>query len=49
MPFEVKEDYLIEDILERSFQANILERQKPAFPIDYLSLTSHWNKKSVNK
>lgn len=48
-PFEVKEDYLIEDILERSFQANVLERQKPAFPIDYLSLTSHWNRKSVNK
>jgi hypothetical protein len=43
-PFEVKEDYLIEDILERSFQDNILERQKPSFPIDYLDLTAHWNK-----
>jgi len=48
-PFEVKEDYLIEDVLERSFQAKILERQKPAFPIDYLELTVHWNKKTVNK
>ncbi len=48
-PFEVKEDYLIEDILERSFQGNILERQKPAFEIDYLDLTAHWNKKTVNK
>ena len=48
-PFEVKEDYLIEDVLERSFQAHILERQKPAFPIDYLELTVHWNKKTVNK
>ena len=48
-PFEVKEDYLIEDILERSFQANILVRQKPAFKIDYLDLTSHWNKKTVKK
>lgn len=48
-PFDVKEDYLIEDILERSFQANILVRQKPAFKIDYLDLTSHWNKKTVNK
>ncbi|MFC7358625.1 DUF4294 domain-containing protein [Jejudonia soesokkakensis] len=47
-PFTTKEDYLIEDILERSFQANILERQKPAFEIDYLDLTSQWNKKSVN-
>jgi Domain of unknown function (DUF4294) len=43
-PFENKEDYLIEDILERSFQSNTLERQKPAFEIDYLDLTSHWNK-----
>jgi hypothetical protein len=47
-PFEVKEDYLIEDILERSFRENILERQAPAFPIDYLDLTAHWNKKTVD-
>ena len=45
-PFNNKEDYLIEDILERSFQDNILERQEPAFPIDFLDLTAHWNKKS---
>jgi len=43
-PFNNKEDYLIEDILERSFQSNILERQKPAFTIDFLDLTAHWNK-----
>jgi len=48
-PFEVKEDYLIEDILERSFQSNVLERQAPAFEIDYLDLTSHWNNRSVDK
>nr|WP_244593050.1 DUF4294 domain-containing protein [Pukyongia salina] len=48
-PFEVKEDYLIEDILERSFQANVLERQAPAFEIDYLDLTSHWNNRAVDK
>ncbi|MBW2937386.1 DUF4294 domain-containing protein [Aureisphaera sp. CAU 1614] len=42
-PYEVKEDYLIEDILERSFQSGLLQRQKPAFNIDYLELTSHWN------
>jgi len=47
-PFEVKEDYLIEDILERSFRDNILERQAPAFPIDYLDMTSHWKRKSVD-
>ena len=45
-PFEVKEDYMIEDILERSFQDNTLERQKPAYPIDYLDLNSYWMKKS---
>ncbi len=45
-PFTNKEDYLIEDILERSFQDNILERQAPAFTIDYLDLTAYWNKKS---
>ena len=44
-PFENKEDYLIEDILERSFQANMLERQAPAFDIDFLDLTDHWDKK----
>jgi len=43
-PFNNKEDYLIEDILERSFQANILKRQTSAFPIDFLDLTAHWNK-----
>ena len=46
-PFEVKEDYLIEDILERSFQENILERQKPAFPINFLDLSSYWNKQRI--
>ncbi len=45
-PFDNKEDYLIEDILERSFQSKILERQKPAFPIDYLELSVHWNKRT---
>ncbi len=45
-PFDNKEDYLIEDILERSFQSNKLERQEPAFDIDYLDLTAHWNKKT---
>jgi len=48
-PFEVKEDYLIEDILERSFQDNILDRQKPAFSIDYFDLTDHWNQVSRKK
>lgn len=44
-PYQVKEDYLIEDILERSFQAEILERQDPFFKIDFLELSSHWDVK----
>ena len=46
-PFINKEDYIIEDVLERSFQSNILERQDPAFKIDYLDLTEHWNTTTV--
>lgn len=48
-PFEIEEDYLIEDILERSFQAEILERQAPSFKIDYLELSSHWDSKTAKK
>ena len=44
-PFSVEEDYLIEDILERSFQEEILERQAPFFKIDFLELSSHWDAK----
>jgi len=47
-PFEVGEDYLIEDILERSFRENILERQAPAYLIDFQKLKAHWNNKAVN-
>jgi hypothetical protein len=45
-PFSVEEDYLIEDILERSFQEEILERQAPFFKIDFLDLSSHWDVKA---
>jgi len=50
-PHEVKEDYLIEDILQRSFKDGYLEKQKPAFEIDYLDLVEHWItvKKEQNK
>jgi|SRR5690554_4275427 len=44
-PFEVEEDYLIEDILERAFQEYILERQDPATAVDFLDLKAHWNKR----
>jgi hypothetical protein len=41
-PLEVKEDYLIEDILIRAFQGERLERQEPAFDIDFYDLTDKW-------
>src|SRR5690554_6714190 len=43
-----KEDYLIEDILLRSFQNEILEGQDPAKPIDIQELTILWQKKTEN-
>lgn len=48
-PLEVSEDYLIEDILERAFQNGQLERQKSAFPIDYLELREKWMAKNDKK
>ena len=42
LPLEVKEDFLIEDILLRAFQNGRLERQEPAFEIDYYDLTDKW-------
>lgn len=47
-PYEVKEDYQIEDILRRAFKDGILDKHEPAFEIDYLDLIENWNKKTVN-
>jgi hypothetical protein len=41
-PLNEKEDYLIEDILQRNFQSGRLERQKSAFKIDFYELTEKW-------
>jgi hypothetical protein len=41
-PMEIKEDFLIEDILERAFQNGRLERQKPAIDFDFYDLTEKW-------
>lgn len=41
-PLKVKEDFLIEDILQRSFRKGILERQKPAIEINYLDVLEKW-------
>lgn len=43
-PENEKEDYLIEDILQRNFQSGRLERQAPAFKIDFFELTNKWLK-----
>ena len=41
-PMEVKEDFLIEDILERAFQNRQLIRQEPAMDFDYYDLSDKW-------
>lgn len=41
-PMNIKEDFLIEDILERAFQNGQLERQKPAIDFNYYDLTDKW-------
>lgn len=41
-PMNVKEDYLIEDILQRNFQSGRLERQKDALGLDFFELSDRW-------
>lgn len=41
-PMNEKEDYLIEDVLQRNFQSGRLERQKSALDIDFYDLTNKW-------
>lgn len=41
-PYNEKEDYLIEDILQRNFQSGRLERQKSALDLDFYDLTDKW-------
>ena len=41
-PNNVKEDYLIEDILQRNFQSGKLDRQKSAVKFDFYDLTNKW-------
>jgi len=43
-PIDVEEDYLIEDILQRAFRSELLERQKPAFEIDFYACVDKWSK-----
>jgi hypothetical protein len=48
-PENVHEDYLIEDILQRAFASNRLERQESVLDYDYASLTNKWNKNEKQK
>ncbi|OUR91092.1 hypothetical protein A9Q87_11495 [Flavobacteriales bacterium 34_180_T64] len=41
-PMHVKEDFYIEDILERAFQNRKLERQKPAIEFDFYEISDKW-------
>jgi hypothetical protein len=41
-PVNVKEDYLIEDILQRNFQSGRLVRQESAIKFDFFDLTNKW-------
>ena len=41
-PINVEEDYWIEDILQRSFQSNILEEQKTALSFSFYDLRNKW-------
>jgi len=43
-PENVQEDYLIEDILQRSFRSGLLERQDAALDFDFAELTEKWVK-----
>jgi len=41
-PINIEEDYWIEDILQRSFQANILEEQRTALDFSFYDLRNKW-------
>ncbi len=43
--YSVKEDYLIEDILQPCFVAGYLEEQEAMIPIDFRKIDAVWNSK----
>lgn len=45
-PYEVNEDYAIETILVRAFESGRLVNQKPANPVNYNDLATHWEEKA---
>lgn len=48
-PLAEEEDYLIEDILQRAFQNEQLERQRPAFDIDFYACVNKWSKPKTRR
>ena len=44
-PKENKRDFIIEDILRRSFDNDVLKEQSPAFDINFSELVDHWGKR----
>lgn len=44
-PVSIEEDYLIEDILQRSFQSGILESRKSVLDFEYWDLSNKWKSK----
>ncbi len=46
-PMYIKEDYLIEDVLQRNFQSGRLESQESALDLDFFELTEKWLGDSV--
>lgn len=44
-----KEDYLIEDILQRSFQSKVLDPQPSALDFNFLELENKWNATTYRK
>jgi hypothetical protein len=49
IPEEIALDFIIEDILQRSFINGTLEEQEPKLDIDYLQLLDQWKDIEVQK
>lgn len=48
-PESNKEDYFIEDILQRSFQARVLEPQNSVLKFDYFELSNKWSEEGTSQ
>lgn len=48
-PESNREDYLIEDILQRSFQAKVLEPQPTALDFKFFELTNKWKNSTTSR